>query len=949
MKKVLNFLRPQNTNCPKSPTLFAGSSRASQVQFLWQARIPNALSAFAMLFIAFLLPTQSNAQLPCHNVTTACLDHPSEPTTYKCITGPISISALLNDPDPNISTLLLPQAQAANTAQRIVIKGTLIVDISTSSGGYTFFTDSEIVFADQLSEIVITNGNSLKLNKTSVHGCSDMWKRISAQPGATLIVENQCQIRDGYTSIEALKNSKISITNNFFDRNLLAVYLGSTNYNVQEPLSFSPGGGIWGNTFSGLEGLKAPFVGSRPTNGMLIAGVDNINIGSWAGGQNLFTSFENFPPYAVDCRGISISNSDVTVRNSRFEFIAFNSTQQDDGATGAVQGSTVAVQGLGAGENSTSTFLSCKSGVYLSNSSTDVSNAKFSTVNECIVHIQNLGNSPRYVKATNCRFKGFLRNGIIAKREAANAINLSAFEVQNCVFDDDIHLLGVRTAVRVSSEAAASGETVKINNNKLYFRDRSSFNPTLVMIGFEITNLFKGVGENNEFYDEWDEGLAEAIKMQGCNGFRWANNDIIGINSEGQPDQSFIINESPNCIYNCNYLSGMGIGMNFSGMCGASSLYQNSFNNHFSKGLYLNVEGTVIGGQFKKYNTWGGNPGDTEAFMYFPNYNPIFDADKVKKSQFIIQTSNQNSGYWANPRIVGVSSGGGNDPNWFVAPITPTPPTVNLCPAETLNGDDPKLDYGEKGIVDGTFTPWKGYAANTWDAAFLLYQRMTEDASLRPQGSIEATWYASNYPSNLGKLHRVFDGFVSLTSDAPTATTTQLYSDLNATVVNTTYEQNLKTVLRIFLELQISGGGSPLTPQQILDLTYIADQCRYEGGSGVVMARLALGQSSQRVGDCPSNLGRGESGDRSDQESPHLVNATVFPNPAEQAFSLQLDRSLQNATVHLVDLQGRILGNWKFSGDVLNVREANVSAGVYLLEVLEQGHVLTRSKIVFNH
>ena len=94
--------------------------------------------------------------------------------------------------------------------------------------------------------------------------------------------------------------------------------------------------------------------------------------------------------------------------------------------------------------------------MFLSNSSTDISNAKFSTINECVVHLQNVGNSSKYVKTTNCRFVGFLKNGVFAKRDLG-ALNLSAFEVQNCVFDDNALSLGSKAAVLVSSESPTSG------------------------------------------------------------------------------------------------------------------------------------------------------------------------------------------------------------------------------------------------------------------------------------------------------------------------------------------------------------------------------------------------------------------------------------------------------------------------------------------------------------
>jgi len=904
------------------------------------------LKALAVILITLNLPTLSKAQLPCLGVTTACVDHPSEPNTYKCISGPINVSQLINGPNP----ILLPPAQAETTPQRIVVKGTLTVDINTGTGGYTFSEGSEIVFADEASEIIIQFNCGLKLNKTSVHGCSSMWNRINAAGFATLIVENQCQIRDGICALEFHNNAKMSITDSYFDRNLLAVKIGREIFLNQQPISFAPGGGIWGNTISGIEQLKPPFNGLRPTNGILIQNTDNLTIGNGASGQNLFTSFENTAIGQVVCRGVSIVNSDVIILNSRFEFMAFNSTQQGDGAIGAISGSRVEIQGLGSGEGSTSTFQHCNTGVFLHNSSTEVTNVNFNTVRECVAHIQDAGStSAKYVKVNNSRFLGFLKNGIIAERNFG-ALNLSAFEVQNCRFDDNALFLGLKKAITVSTDFPASGEKVMLNNNKVYFRDRGFFGTNFTLIGFDINNLNKGSGKNNEFFDEGPTGTRfNAIRMQRCNGFLWSNNDIIGNNTVGIPaDEGFIVDESPNCVYNCNYLNSVRNGMTFYGLCNSSTLYQNSFNNHDKYGLHLAADGTVIGGQFKKYNTWGGGSGEAEAFMYFTSYNPFLPAHKfqVEKSLFTIQTSNQNTDFWADPRRVGFT-GMGNDPHWFIEPATPTPPSINLCPAETIDPNDPKLDFGEKGIVNGTFIPWQGYPANTWDAALLLYQRMQDDPSLRPSGTPEAIWYANNYNGNLGKLWRVYDGFVSLSTDSPLASASQLLSDLNAIVLTTTHEQNLKTDLRIFLEMNITNSDT-MTQAQTDLLNDIADQCRYEGGIGVVLARLALGQFSQREGDCSEGL-RGTVGTNQDsQASIKGLNVSVFPNPAGQSLSVRLDQNVQNGTLRLVNLQGQIARTWEFSGNTVDIQDANVNPGVYFLEVQEQGAILSRNKVVFN-
>ncbi|MFN0173399.1 MAG: T9SS type A sorting domain-containing protein [Saprospiraceae bacterium] len=932
-----NILLPQTsarfrdfvtTLTQKSQSLLARGI-APSVQLSKRILLSAALKAFAILLIATLSLARSNAQLPCNGVDVGCVLSPTLP--YKCITGPTTFQDQIDQGNLALAN------QSANAVQRIVINGYVTVELDSPDKEYTFPTGSEIVFATSNSQLVIMGGNTLRLTGVKIYGChEESIFGIRAMANSTLVAEG-CEFADAVLNIRP--SSTISIVGNTFRRSLSQMRIESGTGTV----NFTAGGSISGNKFFGDEFLKPPNAGMKPVNGIVI--LNDITIGKSNGAKNEFHNFGNGVNY--EGSAIYISAYNAAILNTTFDGIAMGSTLETNAAIFASAGSKVSVQGLGSGESAPNTFHDCRSGVYLEHASVDISNAKFTNVETGVHHIQSSTVFPsQSLKINSCRFEGFLRRGV--KVEGSPFLNLNTLEIQNCVFDDNSIIPAIRGGVYIGSANPASGKFVIIKNNKVYFRDRNSGGSLFTMIGFYVFGIQKGRGENNEFYDQGNEDMVGAgVRMEGCDGFVWFNNDVIGNNSAGFGDKGFIVYNSPNCVYSCNYLSGTKYGMWFDGLCNASNLYQNSFNDHNEYGLYLQEEGTVIGGQFKKYNTWGGSTGDAETYMTFSNYDPNDPMDKfqVRKSLFTTQTSNQNNDYWATPRLVGNVMG--DDPNWFES-NEPTPYTIDLCPAVTIDPNDPKLDFGEKGIVNGTFVPWKGYAANTWDAAFLLYQRMTEDTTLRPSGSPEATWYANNYNGNLGKFCRVFDGLVSLSSDTPTATAAQLFSNLNAISVTTTYEQNLKTDLCIFLG-QYLANGSALTQQQVADLTAIANQCRYEGGRGVVLARLALGQSSTRDGDCSTSFRGGGGSERSNPEFMHSVSATVFPNPAEHSFSVQLDHSLQNATARLVDLQGRLLGTWAFSGNILNVSEVSVSAGVYFLEVLEQGHVLIRNKIVFNH
>lgn len=927
----------------KISVLDRGRGISPQIQRSWQNWLLGALKTLAILSILLILPTRIPAQLPCNGAMTSCVAYPQEPETYKCLEGIVFLSTIII---PQNQVLLSAQ-DAESNAQRIVIKGILIVDVPTSSGGYTFSENSEIVFVENttgLSGINVHPGCKLTLDKVFVHGCNTMWQNIAVNNNATLIVKNHCRIEDGYAAIRASANAIVSITDSDFAANHIAMEFHGGSNGPISPIQFTPDGGIWGNIIDGSSELKEPYLGDKPYQGIYTY-YTSLTIGDWSHAANVI---QNFDSESITY-GMAFQFSTITLKN--FTIIGIKNPNAA-GSNAGIQASNSKLTIFGS--PSLNLIRNCDHGIQVYSSDLKMDKTRIEDVFNGVHIITD--QAIQSIDIYDCEFVEFTR--AIDNYQYWH-INLSKFRVEECLFiDNSLESMAgyVRMGINMSSNFPIDGNNIEIINNDMYSKDRGTIFGSFWFTGIGLSNVYKGNIQGNKFYDlnvmptTSHIRVFTGIGLDGCNKVQCFDNDFIGVTdpvtSNFYKDVGVSAMNSPFIYYGCNYFDNLEREMIFSGSCNSSTLYHNSLNN-YEIGLMLD-KGAVIGGQRKKYNSWNGPADFADAYMFFENYNPVLDASQVKKSEFIIHTANQNTAAWADPRLVG--SVLGNDPNWFVGPTEPPtwPPPLYLCPVETLDPDDPKYDYAEKGIINGTFIPWKGYTANTWDATFLLYQRMTEDVTLRPDGSSEAAWYANNLNGNIGKFRRVFDGFVSLSSNVPTTTATQLLADLNAITVTTTHEQNLKTDLLIFLDQYISNGTS-LSPQQTADLTVIADQCRYEGGIGVVLARLALGQPSIREGDCPEVPEREPRSDLSSQISTNIAIVTVFPNPApEQAFRVQLDQSIHEGTLRLVDLQGRVVGTWIFSGSAVDIHEVNVNPGAYLLELLEQGHVLSRNKLVFS-
>ena len=673
--------------------------------------------------------------------------------------------------------IIVPTALSSSTLQRIVIKGQLRVDV-TDISGYTFPAGSVIVFADASGELSVRPGRKLTIQGATVTGCNAMWNQIDVWPSGTLILENSI-VRDGVSAVHVQPGATISLIGNQFRRDLVSITLGTGTLGQ---INYAAGGGIWGNTFAGDEGLIAPNADKRPSQGLLVLSIGSLTIGGAA--QNLFKDYTNTFGNGQICVGIGIDKSNVTVNNTRFE----NVGRSNVGASNAsiyVTSGTLNLNGLGnTGANQNTIFFdsniqspSAGDGIQLYASSATINNAKIDGILTGVYSFRPNGATPStFLNVYNSNFIRFAKDAIIATTNPLSTIplNMSSFRVINCLFDDNSLVTGTKFGVKAESGFTTSGAGFKFSNNKMYHRARPT-DDNYKFYCFYLTLIEGGLGEYNELYDEGTVFFTSPNEFKGvwvssCKKVSWASNDIIGNQIDGFNNEfAFDVADSPQCYYSCNFMDGLLYGMQFRNLCTSSGLTQNSFNRHASAGIALNETGTVIGQQLLRLNAWNANGAGKEAFMQFAGYNPFFvnDINQVQKSLFRIQTNNENTVWWANPRVVNT---GGNDPNWYKGPLEGSILTYYCVePAYPVKAD---LDGIEKGLLVGTYSPYRNFAANTWEAEFQLYDKLLMDTDLRPTGSLESTWYLNKYNTNIGKLVQVNKGLLNLTEPVPSGSAT---------------------------------------------------------------------------------------------------------------------------------------------------------------------------------
>jgi hypothetical protein len=753
-----------------------------------------------VLLVNLLITYRGITQLPCLGVSTECSG--AEPViwaTYKCIQGPANFTDLVNSGQQ----FLLPPAQAANTVQRIVVKGIIKDDYSTAVGGYTFAPGSEIIFADEFSGIEVNTGCKLTLDNTVLKGCERMWKSVFVKTDATFVAQNGCSFEDGRDAVFALHNSTISITDCFFQNNLTSISLGTNLPAGQKaPVNYTVGGGIWGNVIVGGN-LKPPLDFKFSTRGINLLSLSNIQIGNAGQAQNDISNINDFiggvatePALA----GLYVNNSDVTIVNSHFSNNGFNlfgnpfNYRARDASISAENKSKITLVGSGMGSE---IIKDSHVGLYLTNSNGDVTQSKFLDNEHDIVHeARSAMKAAGSLKINNCRFEGFNRYGVWLK--SSGIVPLAQFEVKNTIFDDTRTIPRSRVMLLVQPGAQTNAENYTITDNKFYYRAREGAD-SLVGICISLFNLNNGFAARNEFYDEGmiaPNRVFYAGTMDGCIGFHWDDNEIFGSGSgigidEVDPSPIYdreigmIMSNSPLCKYTCNQLNNLQVGMQFFENCDASLLRSNNFNSHLDYAVHLASEELsgilpVIGRQDRRSNTWinGG------ALFDFTDYDPTFPSHvfNVQRSLFSIQFNDETSILWANPREVDLIDDAIDD-IWFnYKPFLPTDPYPNNpCHPEAYPSYGPSpIDEWDMAIINGTFQPWRGYDADTWETSFYLYKRISDDPGLVATTNAGANWYAQHYNGNLGKVSRIFEGFVSLSGLSPSATSSQLLADLIA-------------------------------------------------------------------------------------------------------------------------------------------------------------------------
>ncbi|HND87083.1 MAG TPA: T9SS type A sorting domain-containing protein [Saprospiraceae bacterium] len=452
--------------------------------------------------------------------------------------------------------------------------------------------------------------------------------------------------------------------------------------------------------------------------------------------------------------------------------------------------------------------------------------------------------------------------------------------------------------------------------------------------------------------------------------------------------------ESGNNTIRCNHLSNVRDGLRFTGLaCDGSFIWGNSMTGH-NQGLLLRgaQSATVVGQQPKRWNTWPGGALAWEA----NNDNNLF---LWSLSKFEVQfPETPGNIYWPQPRnpamgwfsqvsdpgtIEDYCARGGTDEKILTTAdelvLTEQYPAYKGYAA--TQWEAAYMLYDRLYHLPALRTPGSAseafYSAQSSTNIGKLHSAIEQYGALSALPSSIESSLQVNYDQSTGILEQMSDKHEAMAIAASAAQQQQILQELQAlgtqlqalsatkaalsathlsersskisalqaylsTIATSTVpEQNLKSVLSVLTEAMATQAGDTYTPTQIATLNAIADQCRYAGGYGVVLARVALRRQLASYNDeamCPPVGGaQGGGEDRNQISNGSSMTFTLTPNPT--AGTLQVawgDADFSQGQLQIWDMLGtRVRSSTLQSGTTTTALDlTGLPDGHYMIEMI---------------
>jgi hypothetical protein len=117
---------------------------------------------------------------------------------------------------------------------------------------------------------------------------------------------------------------------------------------------------------------------------------------------------------------------------------------------------------------------------------------------------------------------------------------------------------------------------------------------------------------------------------------------------------------------------------------------------------------------------------------------------------------------------------------------------------------------------------------------------------------------------------------------------------------------------------------------------------------GIVNVYDAAGNRTKRVYFCNNGTDPYPSKKANQQkgitEEFQYVDA-LYPNPTSGKFSITFGKALNNADVFLIDINGKVIRQFKATGNKVDFDLSSASAGVYFVRIEDEGNTISKKVV----
>lgn len=790
------------------------------------------------------------------------------------------------------------------------------------------------------SGVTITVGSGATLlitGQSHLYACQQLWKGIHVQTGGTLVINGTPLVspllEDADTLIHVSPGSIIVLNNAIFNKNFVAAEL-SPNPN---PASFqmtrcritsrqfqsTPSVLQLTGTFLTAQTaatLRAPLTGQRPYTGIDAIDVAQLNVGLASSGTlNIFDNMDH---------GIIVNNTNLDSRNNQFQnmlgrviicqgppaicpphpgiaILAFdNGMVVNNPATF----NTISVGGAGA--NRRNFFYNCYTAVDVSNYvNIEITNDTVSSQSTVILpaNVNQNGDHgyfvrTRYAQVLNIRNNGMLNQAtgihllLSGGGQGFQTVNVNSNNINAGLLPTTFTNTGI-LAAGLLSVYFASNQYLNIDTNQVVYARTciSAMNFTKNGVRIENNPLLwirpittTGVGPNQA-----------GVLVQNCaTPTVISNSDIRSLgttysNPNHRNVRGIYIRNSASPTVACNRIRWTGQSLVFEGACGFAIMRKNDMS--FAYDGFVMRNSAVIGIQGDATH-----PIDNRWLGGFVN------------SQTLVEnTNNINSPFLGSPIWVRAFPAMFNPTNNLTVASNQTyvPNTVGfvfvaaVCPA-TGNGNNgnPQFNAQRRAIAQNQINYAVNPVENRVSNQKRLWSELQQYPSLMAGDTALQNFSFNNQNTPIGQMNVVEDQ--AAVGNINTA------SSVNATMLAANNpEYNQQALNDAFLNT-LAYGIDSLSPQQMNDLTIIANQCPEEGGDAVWQARAMLDwvlHTSILYSDSCNSSSR-LAHDFTDHSEGSVSMVNVYPNPNAGIVTVNYQAaSFTSIRFEVWDVSGRML------------------------------------------